>query len=1415
MTSKQSADELVQWESRLRDAAHKCELKTTELDKRHNELLAQREHLSRESQRLNELRAGIEADRRNMASIVGSINEYSRKENWTLWFERLGQFFIANSVQENKKASLFLTLLGGEGYAILRNLCAPDLPSSKTFTELATIMKDHMEPTPNEILERYKFRQCVQRETQEVKAFVEEIKKASTYCNFGANLQDSMRDQFVWGLRTEALQKRLLREKDLTFVKAVELSTAFELASKGAAGMNESTKKTEQPSVNVIRDKNRFKSGSSGSSEKQTDKTFQCMRCGKSNHSPANCKYKSYKCNSCGKVGHLAGMCKTKGFNSSQEKTNNVKFKKQNFNKQNFLEESESLVDDFERLFELEDIVKVNCIKPFEIKLKLNDNIVNFEIDTGSPISAISENYFKNSIFKKLTLNKTDRKFQSYLGDPIIPCGFFEVKVECNEMQRKLKLFVLPGKSLPILGRDWISSLNLEFKNGLGNVKKLDIAKIDDIELLLKEFEDTFSDKLGKYNVSKLKLHLKDNVEPVFCKPRPVPYALKVRLEDELDRLQRLEVLKLVEHADWATPIVPILKNNGEVRICGDYKITVNPCLKIDRHPIPRTQDLLATLSHGTVFSKLDLSFAYLQVELDESSRPLTTITTHKGLFEYNRLNFGISSAPGLFQREMEKLLSGIEGAVGFFDDFIVLGSTREEHDSRLKEVLRRIRDSGLKLGRDKCEFAKDNVKFLGYELGKKGISASQDKVKAILKIKEPTNVTELQSFIGIMNYYSKFIRNYASMMYPLYKLLKKDQKWNWDRESDRAFQSAKKSLMSSEVLMPYDTRLPVKITTDASPYGLGAVLVHVLEGNVERPVAFASRTLTKAESGYSQLDREALGVVEGVKSFHQFVYGRHFILETDHKPLIYIFGEKKGLPQMAASRVQRWGVFLSGYDYEIKFLKGKNNQSADFLSRYMGPSLVDLESGNKDDFTYLNFVTENVKLISAESISEETDKDDNLKRVKQFVLNGWPNKVPESLIPFSRKSNDLYIDKGCIMWGHRVVVPKLFREELVKELHSSHMGIVRMKSIARSYIWWPGLDNDIENMGKTCVACLENANNPPRVTLHPWNWPEGPNHRLHVDFLGPVEGDMYIVIIDAFSKWIEVKKMKNITAPETIRVLKEYFGVWGLPLKLVSDNGPTFTSQSFLEFIKMNGIIHVKTAPYHPSTNGAAENLVKTFKEKFILLMSENGKDKQDALVKFLFHYRSSPHCTTGVSPAELQLGRKLRTRWDLLKTEIRERVIKEQGKQKNYYGGNRKVEFNEQEVLMAKDYSGKKNKWCKVQVAKRLSPVSYLVRTCDGREWKRHVDQLRSCHLAFEKNSPCDIEMLDSHKNFVEDVVVKPIELSSVENKNIMITDTSVNDVRAEKEYVEQVEQKSVEPELRRSTRIRKQRTIFGVNA
>nr|XP_031830190.1 uncharacterized protein K02A2.6-like [Nomia melanderi] len=347
-----------------------------------------------------------------------------------------------------------------------------------------------------------------------------------------------------------------------------------------------------------------------------------------------------------------------------------------------------------------------------------------------------------------------------------------------------------------------------------------------------------------------------------------------------------------------------------------------------------------------------------------------------------------------------------------------------------------------------------------------------------------------------------------------------------------------------------------------------------------------------------------------------------------------------------------------------------------------------------------------------------------------------------------------------CIMWGHRIVIPESLQKELLAELHSAHMGIVRMKALARSYIWWPKIDQDIENVSRTCKSCLENADNPPRSVLHTWDWSDGPNHRIHADILGPIKGRAYLIIVDAFSKWVDVKEMTNITAPETIKMFREYFCTWGITFKLVTDNGPTFTSESFSEFVRKNGIRHIKTAPYHPATNGAAENSVKTFKTKFKLLLAKN--DRRDSLMKYLFHYRSSPHCTTGVSPAELQCSRKFRTRWNLLKSMVGERVTQRQIDQKHYFRGNRKITFINKETVMAKDYAC--DRWRKSELVEKLSSVSYKVRTEDSRIWKRHIDQLRSANVLF------GVEKCENTGNYDECYDEDTVE--NVESKTDVVT-------------------------------------------
>ena len=343
-------------------------------------------------------------------------------------------------------------------------------------------------------------------------------------------------------------------------------------------------------------------------------------------------------------------------------------------------------------------------------------------------------------------------------------------------------------------------------------------------------------------------------------------------------------------------------------------------------------------------------------------------------------------------------------------------------------------------------------------------------------------------------------------------------------------------------------------------------MLSHVFPDNSERPIACASRTLSKTERGYSQLDREALALVFGVKLFHQYVYGRDFELYTDHRPLTYIFGSKRGIPHMTAARVQRWAVFLTAYDFTIKHIEGAKNVVADSLSRNLVVNFK--EENESESCSHLNFISEAINCVTGDDIPRETLSDPILKDVYVYVCHGWPNSVKDDIIVYKNRENELYVENGCIMWGHRIIVPFVLRKQILNELHSAHLGIGKMKALARAYVWWPKIDSDIERMTKTCNLCVANGDNPPRSKLHVREWTKGPNQRVHVDFCDPIVGSMYFVMIDAFSKWIHVKEMQNITAVSTIKACREYFGIWGLPETLVSDNGPTFTSELFQKYL-------------------------------------------------------------------------------------------------------------------------------------------------------------------------------------------------------------------------------------------------------
>lgn len=440
------------------------------------------------------------------------------------------------------------------------------------------------------------------------------------------------------------------------------------------------------------------------------------------------------------------------------------------------------------------------------------------------------------------------------------------------------------------------------------------------------------------------------------------------------------------------------------------------------------------------------------------------------------------------------------------------------------------------------------------------------------------------------------------------------------------------------------------------------------------------------------------------------------------------MFGESNGLPQMAASRIQRWAVFLSAFDYTFEYVKGENNV-ADAFSRLPIQSL-EVEHIEKN---YINFISDRGIEIDHKRIKYETARDTVLSKVYLAIQNGTLTSLQEEIFkPFVKREKELSIEQGTILWGYRVVIPSKLQDSMLDSLHSSHMGIVKCKSLARSYLWFPGIDEKIETMVKSCKACLSVRSNPPKAELIPWTSPGQTWSRVHVDFAGPMDANYYFIITDSFSKWVEVFKTKTITTDFTVSKLREVFTRFGLVDTLVSDNGTQFTSQNFKEFVSKNGIKHVTSPVCHPATNGAAENAVRSFKNGLKSALS-HAKDQNlstdlDTIIqRYLFDYRITPHTTTGISPAKLMFGRELRSRFDLVRPPtVDSNIQKAQNRQTENYSGSRNTMFDVGDKVNIKDTSVNNNRWLPAIIEEVRGPRSYTCKILGGRSVHRHLNQI-----------------------------------------------------------------------------------------
>ncbi|XP_054257422.1 uncharacterized protein K02A2.6-like [Macrosteles quadrilineatus] len=863
-------------------------------------------------------------------------------------------------------------------------------------------------------------------------------------------------------------------------------------------------------------------------------------------------------------------------------------------------------------------------------------------IDSGAVVSVMPEDVFLRLYQGQVPkLRESKMRLKTYTGQCIEVLGEFQANVSAGDESHVLPLVVVRNEQPnqpSLLGRNWLARLKLNWREIMrnwqpksGTVMQLEGRNVpytstSSVEDLKSRFPTVFEPGIGTIRDIKVNLVLKENANPVFCKARNVPYALQDALEKEIDNLIRNEVMYPVTQTNWATPVVLVEKGNNSIRICGDFKQTINPQLRTDYYPLPTPDEIFAKIDGSKLFSKIDLSAAYNQLRVDENSQELLTINTTKGLFRYSRLPFGVTSAGAIFQSVMDKILNGLDRTFCYLDDILIVAQTHEEMHRNVVAVLSRLEHYGVKINPAKSEFFKDSLIFLGHRLSENKIQPSEELSKAIVSAPRPENVTQLRSYLGLINYYSKYLNNLSNLLQPLYGLLNKGVKWGWSEQCEEAFQKSKELLLGDRVLIPYDPKLKVIVSADASPYGVGPVISHQMPDGSERPIAYASRTLTVHEVKYSQIEKEALALVFAVKKFHIFLYGKKFLLATDHRPLTFLLGPTRSIPTLAAARVQRWALILSAYEYEIVYKKGCDMANADGLSRL---PCQNEKPGPENTVAFFSIANE--LPVTAKEISTATRYDPILSKVLDFTIHGWPEYVSNELLkPYVVRSHELSVDGDCVLWGRRVIIPEPYRKEILFLLHKEHPGGSRMKNLARGYVWWPKMDSDIEELVKGCGICQSTRNALPLAPLQRWSWPNQPWQRVHVDFAS-FHNKEFLILVDSYSKWLEVFQMQTTTSAKTIERLRSCFAVFGLPCTLVSDGGPQLRSQEFEEFLKANGILHVVSPPYHPASNGLAERAVQTTKNTFLRQMlqdemSKSNRSVQHRIDSFLFVYRNTP---------------------------------------------------------------------------------------------------------------------------------------------------------------------------------------------